>query len=483
MGNKVKNNKKKTVLVAAIVVVLLVVVLSGGDNKNEPQELQNKYPQVSLATVSELSRGSDITLIGTVESIDEARLEAESSGRITSVSVEIGDTVRAGQTIAQIENSSEYASLLQAEGSYEATLASIAGTDIDAVSTYKSVYITLDSIVRNTVDDQFTRPTTQYPGFKLDSLGQTSELTKERVAVEDILDSLAAIQSSTTIKNVEERLQGLRVDTVRVADFVETLSYIVSRQDITNYFTQSDKDSTEAEFLTARNSLANAIQEIDNALNNIAKSQNSTSSNDAAVKQALGVLKAAQAAYNKTIITTPIAGTVNSVAVKKGDFVNAFNPIAVIANNNALKITAYVNASESERIGQGTVVNIRNIGEGRVSRVAPAIDSATGKIEVQIQTESDQLTNGDVVSLSITPEVEPVTEMSGPIRVPLSALKLTTDKASVFTVENDLLVAHEVTLGDIQSDTAEILDGIDPSWDIVLDARGLSQGQRIQISE
>ncbi|MBX2866821.1 HlyD family efflux transporter periplasmic adaptor subunit [Candidatus Kaiserbacteria bacterium] len=482
--NTVGTHKKRSLIIAIVVIILLFVAFSGGEPVEEINELKNEFPQVSLKAVNELAREGNIALIGTVESVDEARLEAETSGRITSVSVAIGDTVRAGQTIAQIENADEYAALLQAEGSYEAALASNTGTTIDAVSTYKDVYITLDSIVRNTVDDQFSRPTTQYPGFRLDGLGRAPELGQERVAIENILDTLAGVQNTVTAANVGQELQGLRTDTVRIANFVEEIAYIVSRQDVTSSFTQTTKDTTEAAFLSARNALAGAIQDIDTALNDIAVSESGTSSNDAAVKQALGRLKAAQAAYNKTVITTPIAGTVNRVAVQAGDFVNTFDSIADIANNNALKITAYINANERDRVAVGTPVVINKDLEGSVSRVAPAIDPATGKVEVQIQIESEELTNGDSVSLSINPEIEiSESEPLDVLRVPLPAIKLTTTTAYVFTIEDERLVAHEVELGDIQSDTVEIVSGINPDWNIVLDARGLADGQRVRITE
>jgi len=482
MQGVVRVSKVRLALVIGIIIVL-IILFTGGDTTAPTAELKNEFPQVSLSKVSELTREGDITLIGTVESVDEAHLEAESSGRITSVSVAIGDTVYAGQTIAQIENTGEYASLLQAEGAYEAALAASAGTTIDAVNTYKDIYITLDSIVRNTVDDQFNRPTTQYPGFKLDGLGQASELVEERVAIEEVLTRLSGTPSTVTEENVETYLRDIRQDTVRITNFVETISYIVSRQEITEFFTQTEKDTIEAAFLSARTSLTSALQDIDTALNDILQSKNGSSTNDAKVKQALGVLKAAQATYNKTIITTPIAGTVNRIAVQRGDYVNTFDAVADIANNNALRITAYINASERDRVTADTPVLINNDINGTVSRIAPAIDPATGKVEVQIQIESEDLTNGDSVSLSIIPEIIEEELVAESIRIPLPAIKLTTTTAYVFTVEEEKLVAHEVLLGDIQSDTVEILSGIQADWDIVLDARGLADGQRIRVTE
>ena len=487
MISKIQNSfsqKRTRVILGGIAVIIIAFVLLGGDDAAENTAVTNAYPQVSLATVASLSSEGPISLIGSVESVDEARLEAEASGRITSVSVAIGDTVYAGQVIAQIENSSEYAALLQAEGAYEAALAANTGTTIDAVSTYKGTYITIDSIVRNTVDDHFTSPNSRNPGLRLDGRGDAYLLVKERVAIEDILDELSTKQSTVTAGNVEAELRTLREATVRISSFVEDIAYLISRQDTSEYFTQADKDGYEADILRARTSLSTAVQNIDGALNDVAESKSGTSTNDAKVKQALGALKAAQASYNKTVIQTPIAGTVNSVSVKTGDYANAFDAIATIANNNALKVTAYVNKSEATRIETDTVVTIEGVGEGRISRVAPAIDAATGKVKIEIQTESTSLQNGDVVSLKILPtDVKEVDTVPSVTRIPLTAVKLSVDAASVFTIEEDRLVAHPVTLGKVQSDMVEIIEGIDPAWDIVLDARGLSAGQQIRIAE
>src|SRR5690606_25450209 len=139
-----------------------------------------------------------------------------------------------------------------------------------------------------------------------------------------------------------------RVD--RIARFIEDLSFVVDRQQQID-MSPEEKSALQASFLSARNSLASLRQTLISARTSIetakerliqaqiAATNGTVSAADAQVKQALGTLRAAQAQYAKTIIRTPIAGTVNRIDVKAGDFVTAFTPIATIANNNALTIT------------------------------------------------------------------------------------------------------------------------------------------------
>ena len=65
-----------------------------------------------------------------VEAVSEANLQAETGGRITSVSVDVGDTVSAGKVLATIESSAQRAALVQAQGAYEAAVAAFLAGEV-----------------------------------------------------------------------------------------------------------------------------------------------------------------------------------------------------------------------------------------------------------------------------------------------------------------------------------------------------------------
>ena len=495
------------ILVILLVLVGIFVTLSGSDEVTEVGDIQLRV--VKTASVQELLGGTSINTIGTVEAIDQASIESEVSGRIVSVSVQLGDSISAGTVIAQIENDRERAAVLQAEGVYESALASAAVSDVSerdaetsletarvsGLNTYRSSFTTVDDTVRNLVDELFSNPDSQTPGFRLSSLGQAGTLNNERKALEPVLDTWSGKVFGTPSDNETLTLLGeAKRDTERVAAFVDTISQLVSDEDNENAEVNGVTIATyKTRFLTARSNLNVTLQNIENGRSSILNAEESleraalgstgteVSTSDAQVKQALGSLRAAQAALSDTIIRTPISGTVNALNVKAGDFVGARTLVSVIANNNALEITTFVGESDRELIAIGDIVSIEGDIEGRIARISPAVNPETKKIEVEIQTEAENLENGDSVRLNISPSDTNV-RTSDTIRIPLTAVKLSSEKSFVFTVENEILIAHEITLGKANGSTVVVENGIERDWEIVLDARGLNDGIRVEVA-
>lgn len=199
-------------------------------------------------------------------------------------------------------------------------------------------------------------------------------------------------------------------------------------------------------------------------------------------------MAAARANLEKTIVRAPISGTINSLSLKVGDYLSAGSVAVVIANNGALEVTAYVTDIDSREIAAGSAATIETQAgtvKGAVTRVAPAIDPATKKVEVRIGiTEGNSnLVNGQSVTVSIERAHKATTALKT-ITLPLSALKVGADSISVFTVDEDnKLIAHAVTLGQLLGDRVEIESGVTAEMQIVTDARGLQPGQVVSLTQ
>jgi HlyD family secretion protein len=467
-------------------------------------------PLVRVQSVSGIAGESAFTVVGSVTSINEAHLQTESAGRVTSVRVGIGDTVRGGDIIATLENASQAAAVLQAEGSYEAALAAAATSEVgeasaqtslaaaleSGVGSYRSAFIAADSAIRTTADQIISTPRGPNPGLQIEGFGRAPALSDERIAIEELLRNWSRATENVSAENVEMRLPEAQSNLERIRQFIEDLSHLVDRQRLID-LSESQKAALQASFLSTRNTLASqrealsgartAIENAEEALlrAQIASANGTVSAASAQVKQALGSLRAAQANYAKTIIRTPIAGAVNSVDIAAGDYVNAFTSVATIANNNALKITAHVNETERAGLQAGQEVLIEGGITGRIARVAPAVDPQTGKAQIEIQTESSELTNGDTVSISITESAKRAAEKPAAtdIIIPISALKVETDRIVIFTVSGEgRLIAHEITEGPLLGNSIIVRSGLTPDMEIVLDARGLNEGDEVIVA-
>lgn len=498
---------KRVWIISALFLVLgIMFLLISASKKSEPVTLvDDSLPVVTLTTANQYVGTSEFTLIGSVRAFSEAAITPERGGRVTSVRAELGQTVVAGQIIATLENASEQAAVLQAEGSYEAALAAAAqnevGTDEaesrlraaknNVVTTYKSAYGSVNGTVLTTIDQFFVNPNSFIPGLRIDGRGYTETLNNERLAYQDILPEWNSKTASISIQSDLDADVAYAYQTVqRTISFIDTFITVFNLQTNDSRYTDAELAAYITEFNAARSSLiavqtslTNAQAQLDSAEEGVeraslAASGSQNSAADAQVKQALGSLRAAQANLAKTIIRTPITGTVNSLKVRTGDFVGAQQQLAIVANNDALEIITSIGEKEQGAFSVGDTVIIEGSIEGTVTQIAPAVDAGTGKIEMRIATESNELKNGDTVT--ITGEAAEVTSDTR-VFVPLSAVKFNQSNGTVLVVVDGVLQARSIERGVIRGNSVEITSGLSLDEAFVVDARGLEAGLEVEV--
>lgn len=494
-------------IVLALILVLVVAALffTATKARNTSVASDVLLPTVEVAPATTLGGDATIRLVGTVEAVSQAKIETETAGRITSVNVELGDAVYAGQVIAQLENASEHAAVLQAEGVYEAALAAGAVGDAgvaeaetavqnakeNVVTALRSAFLSFEDIVTNDIDVVFNDPYKQFFALKIDGEKYTDRLIKKRKEFKTVLPEW---QQSVNSLSTESDLNGaIAYAKLQLASLNEVLTMLVEQtSDKDNKGILSDTvyaslSSTYTGDKSTVSGLTSSITGAETALHaaeqalertKIGSTGTDLSAANAQIKQALGALRAAQANLAKTVLRSPIKGTVNALLVTTGDFVGSFQRVAEIANNNALEITTYVGEKDREALHLDQEVFIEGSISGVVTNIAPAVDSVTKKIEVKIATEDTTLANGDTVTIALK-ETNGSIETSA-LFIPITAVKFTEKNGVVFSVEDNTLIAHPVEIGRIRGSFVEITGGIDPTEVIVIDARGRAAGQKVE---
>lgn len=499
----------KAVVNSIFAVVALLIVAGFVLTQNPEEETQNvlEAREVTVASVASFSNDATIDVIGTVSATREATIQSEAAGQVTRVNVALGDRVTAGQIIGQIENASERAQVLSAQGAYEAALAAAAQADSGVqsaetalaaaktagVSTFRSAFTTTDDAIRNTIDILFSNPTGA-PGFRLDGLGQATSLNTTRQTIEGTLRTWSIDTTEINTANAKEKLENMSEDMETVSRFVETLAQVAANEN-------NDEASIDGTSIGAirssitgvRTALNGTKQSIQNALTGIINAEEALtratisgttgeqSSANAAVKQALGALRGAEANLEKTLFRAPITGNINVLDIKVGDFVSSFTPVAQITNDSGFEVKTSVSESERARIQVGDRVQVDGV-EGVVTALAPAVNPTTKKVEVRIAVDGSDLKSGDTVRVVIPTDTTTTNASDTRITVPVPALKVETDRIIVFTVENNQLVAHEITEGPLVGSNIIILDGLTPDMVIVTDARGLNEGDQVKVT-
>lgn len=474
-----------------------VIIFSVAFSPKTPEELpQSNGKPVTLKTVNDLSVENDsLSLIGTVTSVHEATVYTEASGIITHLSYTLGDAIPRGAVLAEIENSHERALVLSARATLEQVESGYARdlTDVyaQASQAYQQAFTRASDAVFGKTDAFFSAPRTSAPQLNISSFGD-STLEKDRARINDILSlwegKLSSIYASEDIVNL---LEEAHRDTYFIKLFLDHLATIVNRQTPGTPQTEATLEAEKSALFSARSNVDASLLAITSAINELSqtlpKNSGGTGESEAKIAIAEASLASALSTLQKTIMRAPISGTINALDIKVGDFVNTFTPVATIANNEMLEIVTFISPEDKDHIVHGNVVEIEGGGYGVVTKVAPALNPTTKKIEVRIAVNDDDtaLINGSTVRIVILPTLSdgPVTAKAE-IHIPLEALKLENGGAYVFSVDETThkLQGHSVSLNQITGNSVSV-SGIDKTLLIVTDARGLSEGEQVEVTQ
>ncbi len=508
-------------------IMLGILVLWGIHVATRPAATAAITPQVAHVRVSSVaslsSQTGPLPVTGKVTSLSQATILAQSSGEIVRLYRALGDHVSAGSVIASFENSSQQASVQQAEGAYEAAQAALAkasgstavnsglssvqaaqnsaSTKTAAEAALQSTYAALDDAVHTKADALFSNPRAQVPTFVLtipdSQLGVN--VVNERVHLEEVLQNASALTAGHDVDSaaISMIMYAQEVSTF-LNDVIKALNQALPNQNTSAMVIAANQASISLGRINVSGAIASltaakgAYDSAQTSAQTTANTAISGTNNDIAaaqanVKQALGALNNARASLNKTIVLSPISGTIVSLPVTQGDFVPSFAPVAEVSNPGALEIDTYVTADDAKTLTVGSKAIIDGNVSGTIVSIAPAVDPSTGKIPVKVGILGDQshLTDGDTVTVSVsrssdTNSTKANAKMSA-ILIPIVAAKITPLGPVVFMVSSSTLVAQPVTLGTILGDQVTVLSGLTPQMIIVTDARGLSNKQPVVV--
>ena len=432
---------------------------------------------------------------GTVTYADNYAIVPTVSGTVTECTFQEGDSVTAGQTLytidsdaledqivqAQLSVDSAQASLSQAQAACaDLTVVSHASGSVTAVNVHVGDMISAGTPVAQVVDSLNLKLTVPF------SLEDAAALTPGSAAVISfpgmadtltgtvvrVYDTPVALSGSRTGVNVEfsfrspgtlasgasamasvNGVQCMEAGTIAYA--TEQAIYSAQSGQVLTLSIQEGESVTAGQtILTLKNdSLTNAVT---NASLQVRSAQTS-----------LSQLMDQRADYT---VTAPVDGTVLSRTVKQGDLASAGNPMAVLAQPDALCVHASIDEQYIDRVGTGQSVSItfttdtgeQRTYEGSVRRVEETGVTSGGVTDYTVEIaldNTDGLRDGMNVSVSILTEGK-----ENCLRVPVKAV----DGDTVQVLRNGKTETVTVETGLWGSDYVEILSGITEEDTIVL---------------
>jgi HlyD family secretion protein len=495
---------KKGIRIALVAVIAAGVAL-GAYLRFRPTQV-DAASSTSTATVSRRSLSSTVSAAGNIQSHQTADLTFGQSGTVKTIKVKVGDKVKAGDVLAQLDTSDLELQLKSAEISLKNAQASLAKTqnpnteaDIaNARAQLASAQAVYDKLKAGPTQSELATAQAQVTSAKAaydaavksastsDSSLEAAAATLEKAGItlqqaQSAYDKISwrgdagasneakTLQTATidydTAKAAYEALAATsKTDTAsKLASAAASLkSAEANLTSVKNQVSAAELAAAEATLTQAKNNLDTLLAGSD--ANTLAIAQGSVDSAQIAVDQAKLKLEQAQ-------VIAPFDGTVTAVDVKVGQA--ASGTAAGIADLDNLQVV--VNMSEVDvnkiRTGQNVEITLDAVSDvslkGTVTQIAPSGTQSSGVVNypvtVTLDKASDAVKTGMTANLTIF-----VDERQDVLTVPSRAIKTINKQKMVIALKNGQQVPAPVKTGLTADNLTEIVSGLQEGDTVVL---------------
>jgi RND family efflux transporter MFP subunit len=181
----------------------------------------------------------------------------------------------------------------------------------------------------------------------------------------------------------------------------------------------------------------------------------------------------------RTRLPAPFAGTVNAVAVQRGDYVTPSQTVVDLIDSSLLDLYLEVRGDVAHALVPGQAVEVSVNGsslQGEVIALQVDPDPVTLTHAVRVRLPGARARPGQVAEASLP--LQPLRQVAA---VPSTAVLYDEGRAYVFRVNSDTLELVEVRLGPRVGELQVVEQGLSATDRIVTrDVAALSQGQKVQ---
>jgi HlyD family secretion protein len=381
---------------------------------------------VTVAAVAVRDITPAIQGVGTVEAKVVVQLGSKITGRVISVLVDQGETVKAGQVLARLEDTEHTAQVQQGEATLLRARLAIA-TQEAALRKAQAALAAAEAAVARVRATEALARTNAERWRQLHADGGVARVDMDA----RVTEAAAAIEE---LKNAEAQRQAAREELILLQANLETA--------------QQDVRVAEAALATARARKAD------------------------------------------TVVTSPLDGYVVSRELEPGATVNPGTPILKIADPRTAWVTVHVDERETGGIAVGDAadISLRSLPgrtlPGRVARIRRESDRVTEQLAVDItfNERPARLTLGEQAEATIRPAGK-----KDAVALPLGAVIRTPDGPGVWTVVEGRLRFRKVRLGLANTGGwVEVVEGLQPGDQVVLAPGRLAdprnEGLRVRVA-
>jgi HlyD family secretion protein len=433
------NMKRRLIWLSGLVIIALIGVglfLTGGVTLSPMASSAQQPTPVPTVTIRPATQVAQVSASGNVDLAVQQPVVFQVSGTVDSVPVQVGDNVKAGDTLASLDTTTLQEAVQQAQ------------------LTVQQDQAQLDDLVA--------------PPLQADVQAAQADLASAQAAYQNLLAgqtpdqitqlSAALVKAQIALQQAQEAYNQVawRNDIGASTESANLQSATIDYQSAKAAYDQATAPPTAADIASAKAAIVDAQDKLDQLL--AGPNQASQRADEITVQQAQLNLATAQANLAQAVLRAPISGTVLAVNVKVGQMVSSGTEAVTLGDLSTLELTVDVAEVDVLRIAVGQPAQIsidalpNTTFNGTVERIAPSSTSVSGVVDYVTTirfTSSDlsQIRPGMTAVASIVNQQE-----SSGWLVPQNAVRKDTNGSYVLLVQNGQQTQVNVTTGPTQGE-------------------------------
>ncbi len=480
--------------------VVLVVILGGG--VAAWAEVGGGQAGYRMATVTRADIGTTLTLVGNVAPVSDAAASFQVGGQVATVSVSTGQQVTAGQALGTLDTTA----LSESVSSAQSTLAADEAKLVEDEESQSSSTSNTSSRSAASTPSSSTTTTTTAPA-RTGTGGPSPTVTQDQTILTKDESTLAADQNKEAADLAQAQSDCTSANTSTPAGqatceaALQTVS--ADEQVVSKDQTAVSKDETAlGQALAAESGTGNsgssptqnghAVAEETAAITGnsgtgstptgTASTPSGSGNSDtpeqiaadqASIDTAEAELVNARQSLKEATLTSPISGTVVSVAIGAGDTVSADSgtEIITIIGTKSYEIEGTLDSAQvpSVKVGQSAQVQVDGVDgtiDGTVSQVGP-VQSSDGSytypVVVALPSTATGLFTGSTANVDI--ETGSVAHV---VAVPTSAVQTLSTRSYVIEIVKGVPTRKIIKTGMVGDTYTQVMSGLQPGQSVVL---------------
>ncbi len=513
---------KKKIWLIAIIAVVLILIISGLAGKNKDKAAY-KFASAQKKDLVQI-----VSATGKVNPSKTIDLAFERSGKVKKIFFQIGDEVKKGQLIIELENSTLAAQRRQAQANLEAQIAKLREMQVGARSEqlqvsqstldkaegelsdfYKNAAVTInqahnisDQVFREDLKSLFNYysnnnpPLYQLNYYPCDSVAYNLANAR-RYIVDNKLDAWHAELSDLGLSAPEKTDQLMENSNSYLAYFQEYLNILNK----TLVASCSLDTASQSQINTYRPLVSAAITSFNSAFSDVKALRKSVNSQKMLVQNYkdqlnLTAAKATQeqidyqnsqvnamqasvdiidSQIRETKMFAPIEGVIKNIVVEEGEIVSANQNCASMISDDFYQIEAYINETDVAKIkvGNRTEIIFEAFGSqkpfnGEVIKIDPAQTIVENVVTYKTTFKIDNF--DPIIKPGMTADVDIITaQKDNVISVPQRAIIKKNGQTFVSIMENSQIKEVQVAVGiKGSSGDVEIISGLKEGQEVIV---------------